>query len=747
MKRWIILSALLLCAPFCTLGQGYLLLVGGGSEDLDPGGWSEAPYGWVVTHAANGRVAVLSVNDETNVLPDYFVALGATEAHNIKVDTRALATDSALYDSLMAYDAFFFKGGDQSRYYATWKDSQVTRAMADKFAAGGVLAGTSAGLHIQSGVVFTAENGSVYPEQGLEDLSNDRFTLRHDFTQNLPGLVADSHFIERGRSLRLLSFLAHYGLNEGEALVGLGVDDQSAVGIDAEGLATVYGTAGAELIWANLDSLEAVGTQFAARGWHSQRLLSGDQRQLQADTLVTFLGEAPTAASETQETHADRVYLMGSADADVYEAIVAEVMPDGAPTHLVLVHPENQLPPTAFRLVEGASVTLLATSAENNTLAAAPLRNALREANVLVWMGNTMEELNDFMQGGPTGELLQAHYARSGVTNVMVGEDSRLAGAWAVTNHRRQANAAYRGDLAFTPGLGLLATTVVMPNTIDLSTSDYYENTVSAVPWALTQYGLRYGLYLNANSYVRYQAEGDHTQLTARGRFATVLLENTSTVGRTAEVRNVVAYDAMEYSVLPEGHTFTVGYPVTRPELPYTYELEAPLSPLATYEAEAMQLTWTDPNTLAQATAFAVERALGNDGEFAPLATVTELAYQETLTEVGEYRYRIRAINDDTASAWSEEARVSVVTALVSQNPGYRLYPNPGSGPVLTLRGLEAPTALWWTDALGRHWPAERITPGPEGWHVAAPTQPGLYQLCFTTPTHGLTCLPVGRTR
>jgi hypothetical protein len=50
--------------------QGYICAVGGGSEGTND--WNRAPYSWIVEKADSGKIVVLSVNDETTWIPDYF---------------------------------------------------------------------------------------------------------------------------------------------------------------------------------------------------------------------------------------------------------------------------------------------------------------------------------------------------------------------------------------------------------------------------------------------------------------------------------------------------------------------------------------------------------------------------------------------------------------------------------------------------------------------------------------------------
>ena len=52
-----------------TNAQGFLMLAGGGGED--EGGWSDEPYQWVVDHAQNKRIAVISYSEQTNWLPEF----------------------------------------------------------------------------------------------------------------------------------------------------------------------------------------------------------------------------------------------------------------------------------------------------------------------------------------------------------------------------------------------------------------------------------------------------------------------------------------------------------------------------------------------------------------------------------------------------------------------------------------------------------------------------------------------------
>src|SRR5690606_14385596 len=127
-------------------------------------------------------------------------------------------------------------------YYNNYKDTKTTQAVVDKFQEGGVIAGTSAGMAILSGVVFTAENGSVYPDEALQDFTDTGITLADDFLPLFPGYLFDSHFTERGRIGRLLPFMGNWYINRGKKITGIGVDDRTAICIDENKNGYVFGT-------------------------------------------------------------------------------------------------------------------------------------------------------------------------------------------------------------------------------------------------------------------------------------------------------------------------------------------------------------------------------------------------------------------------------------------------------------------------------------------------------------------------
>ena len=121
----------------------------------------------------------------------------------------------------------FFTGGDQERILKTIKDDEIRKAIVDKFKAGTVFAGTSAGTAIMSKIAIIAENDSVDGKPNLE--TGEGLCL-------LPSnVIVDQHFVVRNREARLrLLVLANPGS------VGIGIDEPTGFIVE-NGLGKVVG--------------------------------------------------------------------------------------------------------------------------------------------------------------------------------------------------------------------------------------------------------------------------------------------------------------------------------------------------------------------------------------------------------------------------------------------------------------------------------------------------------------------------
>jgi cyanophycinase len=231
--------------------KGFIVAIGGGTEDsrsLDT--WSSIVYRRIVELGNFGKVIVLSFHAETNWIPDYFKSLGASDAVNIKIDSKDKANSDQLYEALINCQIIFIKGGDQHNYTNFWKGTRVEKAIREVYLKGGIIAGTSAGAAVLGDWIFDAKEGSLYPDEAIRDPFHSKLTYTTDFLMILPDILFDSHFTERGRIGRLGPLLARVMEdNPSHDVMGVGIDDRTAVVINKELEAEILGQGSVTFIY------------------------------------------------------------------------------------------------------------------------------------------------------------------------------------------------------------------------------------------------------------------------------------------------------------------------------------------------------------------------------------------------------------------------------------------------------------------------------------------------------------------
>lgn len=577
MARWY--SILLFLLSISVAGaQGKLVLVGGGSEDRNS--WSDEPYSWAVNQSQNKKVAVISYTDEDNWIPDYFKFLGAVQADNIKFTSRTVADQQLMYDSLMQYDVFFFKGGDQSYYYNYFKDTKTEQAIVDKFNSGGVMSGTSAGMAILSSVIFSAQNGSLFPDDVLQNFKDSDMTLRNDFLPFLPGFIVDTHFTERGRGARLLGFMANWFLTKGEVLTGIGVDDRTALCVDQNNIGHVYGT-GAVSIYSAEQFGSFDNTKMISDSVHVTQLLYGHSIDL--ETLEIIDGpENPLTPENNSENGNYEVLLSGSEGLSSNTSMLNYLVQDAGEltdTVLIVTAPGNAGDITNRIRTLGAFVIVAEAAALTNDAGNIELRNLIRKSKKVLFAENSDAQLFEFLQGGPTGELVTGHIRRNNMIVAFVGEDSRYAGKTFVTNHLSDDLAAYYGRLKYKDGLELLPASTIMSNTYDSENTDFYENTTAAIPFAMVSDKLKYGIYLNRNTYLKFYQQAGKNYWKSTGSFTSVIAVNSGTLSEFASqpvsgtnTRDYVGFSEMRYVLLNGNEQLVAGTPQLSEDEPYVPE-------------------------------------------------------------------------------------------------------------------------------------------------------------------------------
>jgi cyanophycinase-like exopeptidase len=115
------------------------------------------------------------------------------------------------------------------------------------------IVGTSAGTAILSEFVYSAQRKSVTSAAALADPFSRDITLDRDFLllPHMAGIITDQHLIERDRIGRTLTFMARLvadgWTSEGRAIA---IDRETAVLVDASGMATIVANADHETPYA-----------------------------------------------------------------------------------------------------------------------------------------------------------------------------------------------------------------------------------------------------------------------------------------------------------------------------------------------------------------------------------------------------------------------------------------------------------------------------------------------------------------
>lgn len=228
-------------ADVASLTSAGTLLMGGGL-DVDQA------FQWMISKSGGGDFVVIRATG-TEAYNPYIFGLGSVNSvETLIIKSRTAASDPFVLDKINKAEALFIAGGDQNDYVTFWKGTPVEDAIHSLIARNVPIGGTSAGLAILGEFTFTASNGTVDSITALRNPFNRRIALDHDFlaVPDMGGIITDSHFVNRDRMGRLVTFLARI-LNDGWAAQarGIGIDENTALAVEADGNVTLLGTGSA----------------------------------------------------------------------------------------------------------------------------------------------------------------------------------------------------------------------------------------------------------------------------------------------------------------------------------------------------------------------------------------------------------------------------------------------------------------------------------------------------------------------
>lgn len=231
-----------------------VVLMGGGSE-------VDRASALFVDGANGGDVLVLRASGSTESYTSYFaedLPLQRTPASvtTLLLADRTLASDPSVLCRVDGAEAIWLAGGDQSDYLVFWPDA-VRDAIARAVARGVAIGGTSAGAMALSALAFDAALGGVDSAQALANPNDEviRVAASPLAPPSLADALVDTHFVARDREGRLLAFLDRALVDGAARVLGVGLDESSALVIedgaftllsDGSAQAFVYDVAGPE---------------------------------------------------------------------------------------------------------------------------------------------------------------------------------------------------------------------------------------------------------------------------------------------------------------------------------------------------------------------------------------------------------------------------------------------------------------------------------------------------------------------
>lgn len=220
--------------------QPGVCLMGGASEH-------EEAMRWFLNKADGGDVVVLRASGSNGYNNFFYSQLGVTinSVTTFVIHNAAGATDPYVLERVANAEAVWFAGGDQYDYVSYFKDNALEDALNEFInTKQGVIGGTSAGMAILGSSYFSAQYGTLTSAVALGNPYHPRVALGHDDFLDIPymqNVITDSHYDDPDRSGRHSVFLARFATDNGQRSYGIACNEYTAVCVEPDGKAYVYG--------------------------------------------------------------------------------------------------------------------------------------------------------------------------------------------------------------------------------------------------------------------------------------------------------------------------------------------------------------------------------------------------------------------------------------------------------------------------------------------------------------------------
>lgn len=252
-----------------TTHQSGICLMGGNSDQREA-------MKWFLTQANGGDVVVLRASGSDGYNNFMYSQLGVTinSVRTFVINNAAGALDPYVLEKVVKAEAIWFAGGDQYDYVNYFKGNAMEDALNTFInSKKGVIGGISAGLAILGSSYFSAELGSIESAAALLNPYHPVLILGYNDFLEIPfmeDVITDSHFAQRNRQGRLGVFLARFAKDNNRRSFGIGCDEDTAITVDSDGKASVFGPGSAYFSQANCSTNYApeVIVKFQPLSWN-----------------------------------------------------------------------------------------------------------------------------------------------------------------------------------------------------------------------------------------------------------------------------------------------------------------------------------------------------------------------------------------------------------------------------------------------------------------------------------------------
>jgi cyanophycinase len=219
-----------------TTSAGFLLA--GGSTDVD-----EAMR-WFLQKSGGGDIVIIRASGGAGYNDYLFKLFPVNSVETLLINSREEAMLPETANTLANAEAIFIAGGDQWNYVNFWSNTPVQTALNSAIKNRKIpIGGTSAGLAVLGQFVFDAKMDGITSAEALNDLQSPKISISKNFVaiDLLKNTITDSHYSQRTRMARHIAFLANIQTQHDVKAKGIGIDEKTALALEPNGSATVFG--------------------------------------------------------------------------------------------------------------------------------------------------------------------------------------------------------------------------------------------------------------------------------------------------------------------------------------------------------------------------------------------------------------------------------------------------------------------------------------------------------------------------